>query len=57
MQSVRSLADGSGVAVTVAKYLTPDGRDINELGIEPDVEIVLSDEQGELLAEDRTLIG
>ena len=57
VQSVRSLADGSGVAVTVAKYLTPDGRDINELGIEPDVEIVLSDEQGELLAEDRTLIG
>ena len=32
VQSVRSLADGSGVAVTVAKYLTPDGRDINELG-------------------------
>ena len=27
------------------------------LAIEPDVEIVLSDEQGELLAEDRTLIG
>ena len=57
VQSVRSLADGSGVAVTVAKYLTPDGRDINENGIAPDVEIDISEEQGELLAEDRTLIG
>ncbi len=57
VQSVRSLADGSGVAVTVAKYLTPDGRDINELGIEPDVEVELSEEQGETLATDRDLIG
>lgn len=57
VQSVRSLADGSGVAVTVAKYLTPDGRDINEHGIDPDVEVDLSEEQRELLAGDRELIG
>jgi carboxyl-terminal processing protease len=57
VQSVRSLADGSGVAVTVAKYLTPSGRDINELGIDPDIEIDLSDEQREFLAEDRERIG
>jgi carboxyl-terminal processing protease len=57
VQSVRSLADGSGVAVTVAKYLTPDGRDINEHGIDPDIEVELSEEEGELLAEDRELIG
>jgi carboxyl-terminal processing protease len=57
VQSVRSLADGSGVAVTVAKYLTPSGRDINEHGIDPDVEIDLTDEQREFLAEDRERIG
>ncbi|NEP15587.1 MAG: PDZ domain-containing protein [Leptolyngbya sp. SIO4C1] len=57
VQSVRGLADGSGVAVTIAKYLTPDGRDINELGIEPDVIVELSEEDRELLAEDREKIG
>ena len=28
--------DGSGLAVTVARYVTPRGRDIQNLGIEPD---------------------
>lgn len=57
VQSVRSLADGSGVAVTVAKYLTPDGRDINKYGIDPDIPVELTDEQREFLAADRTRIG
>ncbi|MEO1404464.1 MAG: S41 family peptidase, partial [Cyanobacteria bacterium J06635_1] len=57
VQSVRGLTDGSGLAVTVAKYLTPSGRDINELGIEPDVVVELSDEERELLAEDLEKIG
>jgi carboxyl-terminal processing protease len=57
VQSVRSLADGSGVAVTVAKYLTPSGRDINKHGIDPDIAVELSDQQRELLASDRELIG
>ncbi|PSN20001.1 peptidase S41 [filamentous cyanobacterium CCP5] len=57
VQSVRSLADGSGVAVTVAKYLTPSGRDINKHGIDPDVEIELSEEEREALAESRDRIG
>jgi carboxyl-terminal processing protease len=57
VQSVRSLADGSGVAVTVAKYLTPSGRDINKHGIEPDVQVELSDEDREALADNRDLIG
>jgi len=29
--------DGSGLAVTVARYVTPSGRDIQNLGIEPDL--------------------
>ena len=37
VQAVRGLADGSGMTVTVAKYLTPNGRDIHKNGIEPDV--------------------
>ncbi len=57
VQSVRSLADGSGVAVTVAKYLTPSGRDINKHGIDPDIPVELTEEQRELLASDRELIG
>ena len=37
VQSVRSLSDGSGMTVTIAKYLTPSGRDIHKHGIDPDV--------------------
>jgi carboxyl-terminal processing protease len=57
VQSVRSLADGSGLAVTVAKYLTPSGRDINKHGIDPDIQVELTEDQRELLADDRELIG
>ncbi|NEO37166.1 MAG: carboxyl-terminal protease [Moorea sp. SIOASIH] len=41
IQSLFELIDGSGLAVTVAKYETPNHRDINKLGIEPDVEVPL----------------
>ncbi len=36
IQSLFELADGSGLAVTVAKYETPDHKDIHKLGIVPD---------------------
>ena len=36
IQSLTNLSDGSGLAVTVASSLTPSGRDIQHLGIEPD---------------------
>ncbi|MCS5697826.1 S41 family peptidase [Cyanobium sp. FGCU-52] len=36
IQTLLSLGDGSGLAVTVARYLTPSGRDIQHLGIVPD---------------------
>ncbi|MEO0490020.1 MAG: carboxyl-terminal processing protease CtpC, partial [Cyanobacteria bacterium J06659_2] len=57
VQSVRSLRDGSGLAVTVAKYLTPSGRDINKQGIAPDVEVELTEEQQEFLSQNRDKIG
>jgi len=37
VQSVSSLSDGSGLAVTVARYYPPSGTDINQQGIAPDV--------------------
>ncbi|MBJ7901064.1 MAG: PDZ domain-containing protein [Cyanobacteria bacterium RI_101] len=57
VQSVRELGDGSGLAVTIAKYLTPSGRDINKHGIEPDVIIELTDAQRKELQKSRDKIG
>ncbi len=57
VQSVRSLGDGSGVAITVAKYLTPNGTDINKHGIDPDISVELTDEQREELSTNRDAIG
>ncbi|MEB3225040.1 MAG: S41 family peptidase [Synechococcus sp.] len=57
VQSVRRLGDDSGVAVTVAKYLTPSGRDINKEGIAPDFVVELEEADQEVLQEDRTKIG
>lgn len=37
VQSVHGLSDGSGLAVTIAHYYTPTGRDISRKGIDPDV--------------------
>jgi carboxyl-terminal processing protease len=36
IQTLVPLGDGSGLAVTVARYLTPNGRPIQGLGLEPD---------------------
>jgi hypothetical protein len=33
IQSVYQLADGSGLVLTVGKYLTPDGTDIDRWGV------------------------
>lgn len=41
IQSLFDLTDGSGIAVTVAKYETPKHRDIHKLGIQPDLEVAL----------------
>ncbi|MBD1859884.1 PDZ domain-containing protein [Leptolyngbya sp. FACHB-402] len=57
VQSVRSLGDGSGMAVTIAKYLTPNGRDINKHGIDPDVVVELNEQQRQALVRDRDKIG
>ena len=45
VQSVHSLSNGSGLAVTIARYYPPSGEDINRKGIAPDVNIDLSEQQ------------
>lgn len=57
VQSVRGLGDGSGIAVTIAKYLTPSGRDINKAGIEPDVVLELTEAQRKELQQNRDEVG
>lgn len=44
VQSVVSFPDGSGMKVTTARYYTPSGECIHEVGIEPDVEVELDEE-------------
>ena len=57
VQSVQQVGDNAGLAVTIAKYLTPDGRDINKEGIKPDVELELTEQQREKLRDNRKRIG
>lgn len=57
VQSVHSLSDGSGMAVTIAHYYTPKGTDISHKGIEPDVKIDLSEAQQKFLASNPKVIG
>jgi carboxyl-terminal processing protease len=52
VQSVHPLGDGSGMAVTIAKYFTPSGRDIHKKGIEPDIKIELTEAQMKAMTQD-----
>ena len=56
VQSVRPLSDGAGMAVTIAKYYTPSGKDINHAGIKPDIEVKLTKNQIQALVKDRTKV-
>ncbi len=57
VQSVFSLSDGSGLAVTIAHYYTPNGIDISHKGVTPDIKVDISDDQKKQLATDPKLIG
>lgn len=43
VQSVIPLSDGTAIKLTIAKYFTPDGNDIHEIGVEPDYVVELPD--------------
>ena len=57
VQSVHPLSDGSGLAVTIAHYYTPNGTDISHKGIEPDILLPLTREQLEKLYSNPRLLG
>ena len=56
VQSVHSLSNGSGLAVTIARYRTPSGAYIDKTGITPDIVVELSEDDIERLSEDRETI-
>jgi carboxyl-terminal processing protease len=56
VQSVRGVGNGAGMAVTIAKYFTPNGTDINHAGIQPDFKVELTDAQKQALRSDRSKI-
>ncbi|HLW38056.1 MAG TPA: S41 family peptidase [Candidatus Eremiobacteraceae bacterium] len=39
VQTIYPLPDGSAIKITTARYLTPNGRDINSIGIQPDINV------------------
>ncbi len=47
VQTVYPLADGGALKLTTQKYFTPDGTDINEIGINPDI-VVQNADTGEV---------
>ncbi|MDF5710856.1 MAG: S41 family peptidase [Nostoc sp. S4] len=55
VQSVEPLEDGSALKLTIAKYYTPKGRDINHVGIAPDINVELTEAQQKALIQNRTL--
>ncbi len=57
VQSVHSLSDGSGMAVTVAHYYTPNGTDIGHKGVTPDVKVELSSLEQKNLSDSPELMG
>lgn len=40
--------------MTVSKYYTPNGNNIHEIGISPDITVEMSEEEWEIAQEDET---
>ena len=53
IQSLRDLSYDTGILITTSQYLSPSGKDIDGVGIEPDFVLELTTEQKELLSKDR----
>ena len=51
VQSIVSLGDGTALKVTVSNYYTPNGSNIHEVGIEPDVSVEAGDGEQDIQLE------
>jgi carboxyl-terminal processing protease len=57
VQSVHRLSDGSGLAVTIAHYYTPNGTDISHKGITPDIQVDMNSAEQLRAATNGSLLG
>jgi len=57
VQSLQELKDGSALKVTIAKYYTPKGHDINHVGITPNLVVSLTDAQQKALLLHQIMVG
>jgi carboxyl-terminal processing protease len=50
VQELEKYSNGSSLKVTIAKWLTPNGRSITDLGIDPNIEVKIPEnpEEGSL---------
>lgn len=51
VQTMKPYQDGGALKLTTYKYFTPKGRDINHKGIEPDIEVEMTEEAKEFIRE------
>ncbi len=47
VQKLESLRDGSSLKITIANWLTPNGKLITDEGLEPDIKIEMTEEDYE----------
>lgn len=45
VQKIERLRDGSALKITIAKWLTPNGRQISKIGLTPDIEVKVNPEE------------
>jgi len=51
----KPLSDGSCINLSIGKYFTPNGKSLIDVGVTPDIEVELTEEQAGLLASKRLL--
>ncbi len=44
VQQLEDLSDGSSLRITIAKWLTPSGQSIHEVGLDPDIDVEITNE-------------
>jgi carboxyl-terminal processing protease len=55
VQSLEKFSDGSVLKVTIARWYTPNGRNIDHEGIKPDIEVEITDEDIDLQRDSQRL--